>query len=181
MRLETAAGEVEAEVRGDRVRLSLPPPEDRGELVLEAAGERVVGRQVLAGSPHFVTFVDRPGSWPLERIAPVLRRHPCFDPGGTNVDVAGIVPDGTLVVRTWERGVERETLSCGSGAVAAAFAAERAGAPRPVRVLPASGIPLEVDFAGPAQAPTAAFLTGDARVVFEGRVPPEATEGFPRR
>jgi diaminopimelate epimerase len=179
MRLVTAAGELEAEVRGAQVRLSLPAPEDRGELALEACGQRVVGRHVLAGSPHFVTFTERPAHWPLERIAPVLRRHPRFDPAGTNVDIAAIAPDGRIVVRTWERGVERETLSCGSGAVAVAFAAHRAGAGRPLSVLPASGIPLEVDFTGPAQAPTAALLTGDARFVFETRLRPEATEGFP--
>jgi diaminopimelate epimerase len=181
MRLETAAGELSAEVRGARVRLSLPPPEDHGELALEACGERVTGRHVVAGAPHFVTFTDRPAHWPLERIGPVLRRHPRFDPGGTNVDVAGIEPDGRIAVRTWERGVERETLACGSGAVAVAFAAHRAGAERPLCIVPASGIPLEVDFSGPARAPHGAFLTGDARVVFEGRLPPEATEGFPPR
>jgi diaminopimelate epimerase len=181
MRLDTAAGEVEAELRGTHVRLTLPPPTDLGALVIDDVGERVEGRHVVAGAPHFVTFVADPARWPLERMGPLLRRHPRFGPAGTNVDVVRHAADRTLHVRTWERGVERETLSCGSGAVAAALAAGLAGADLPLTVVPASGIPLEVDVAGSAQAPRAVLLTGDARVVFEGRLFSESTQWFPSR
>ena len=81
-----------------------------------------------------------------------------------------------MAVRTWERGVERETLACGSGAVAVAFAAWLDGHADRFTVIPASGIPLDVGFGEPG----AVQLTGDARVVFEGRLGRESTHGFPR-
>jgi diaminopimelate epimerase len=95
-----------------------------------------------------------------------------------NVDVVAVDPSG-VAVRTWERGVEGETLACGSGAVAAALVARRHGAPETVRVVPASGIPLTVNLPGPAEAPTGAVLEGDARVIFEGELRSEGVEGFP--
>ena len=78
-------------------------------------------------------------------------------------------------MRTWERGVEGETLSCGSGAVATAFVARSSGGPRRVSVIPASGIPMSVVFPGDPGSPDAALLEGDARWVFEGVLSPEAT------
>ena len=100
----------------------------------------------------------------------MLRRHPRFGREGTNVDLVASRPDGVLAIRTWERGVERETLACGSGAVAAAYVAAKVDAERVLRVLPASGVPLEVEIVGPLAEPTAVRLSGEARFVFEGRL-----------
>ena len=175
MILETMAGEVPAEVAGDVVRLRLAVPRDAGRLSLDIGDEQIEGRWIVAGSPHFVTFVEAPEQVPLERWGPAVRRHPRFGREGVNFDVARRPCERRMAVRTWERGVERETLACGSGAVAAAFAAWLNGHGDRITVIPASGIPLEVSFgeSGTVQ------LTGDARVVFEGRLGPEATHGFP--
>ena len=97
-----------------------------------------------------------------------------FGPEGTNLDVASDDPGGILRIRTWERGVEGETLACGTGAVAAAMARRLAGGETPIDVLPASGVGLTVDLPGPADHPDAAILEGDARWVLEGTVGPEA-------
>jgi diaminopimelate epimerase len=176
MVLETAAGEVPATVLGEHVRLALPPPRDAGAVTLEVRRERLAGRWILAGAPHFVVFVEDPGRFPLERWGPIARHHRRFGPGGVNVDAVGWAGAGTLAVRTWERGVERETLACGSGAVAAAFAA--AGARRrTLRVVPASGIPLEVAFERRAGAVRGVQLTGDARFVFDARLDPGGLAG----
>lgn len=186
MLLETAAGEVRAEVRSDTVRLVLPAPRDLGELALDLVHERVSGRRIDAGSPHFVIFVEDPALAPLDRWGPLIRSHAAVGRVGVNVDVAGWDRSSrrglpVLALRTWERGVEGETLACGSGAVAAAFAARLGGAGEHVVVVPASGVALEVELPGAAQAPQAAVLVGDARFVFEGELGDEATSGFPER
>jgi diaminopimelate epimerase len=171
--LETSAGDVLADVSDETVVLRLPRPTDIGPLSLELERETLSGRHVVAGAPHFVMLVDDPGSAPLERWGPGVRRHSRFEPEGVNVNVIRI--EGSNVeLRTWEKGVERETLACGSGAVAAALTARAHGAGDRIRVTPASGIPLEVRFVSTGEV----TLGGDARVVFEGRVMPEALGGF---
>ena len=162
-------------ISGESVRLVLPPPVDRGMESVVLDGEAIDGRRVDAGVPHFVVFVPDVSAAPLARWAPPIRRDPRFGAAGTNVDVAQRLADGSLATRTWERGVEGETLACGSGAVAAAFAARLDGQAGPVCVVPASGIALQVDFGENAEE---VRLTGDARVVFEARVGAEATWGF---
>jgi diaminopimelate epimerase len=173
--LETSIGEVRAEVSDRLVRLVLPAPRDAGEVAIELDAETVVGRAVDAGVPHFVVFVEGVADAPLDRWGPALRRHERFGPAGANVDLVALARDGRLDLRTWERGVEGETLACGSGAVAAALAARIRGGPPRSRIVPASGIPLEVELPGSVETPDAAILTGDARLVFEARLAPDAT------
>ncbi len=178
MVLSTAVGEVPAEFTGLGVRLTLPPPEDRGPLAVELeTGERVQGRHVVAGVPHFVIEVEDVDRAPLARWGPPLRRHEAFGAAGTNVDVTQGTAGGTLSVRTWERGVEGETLSCGTGAVAAAYVWWLTRGSQPSRVVPAAGVPLGVTFTGAPEAPGEVRLEGDARVVFATTLAPEAT-GF---
>lgn len=178
MILETAIGDVAADVRNARVRLTLPPPTDEGAWAIEVDERKLTGQRILAGVPHFVVFVDDPGDCPLERWGPAVRHHPSFGAQGTNLDVVGRGSGGALLLRTWERGVERETLACGSGALAAAFAVRMSGAGERFCVIPASGVPLEVELPGPAHAPSTARLTGDARFVFEGELDAEGVPGF---
>ncbi len=178
MTLETAAGSVRAEITGDCVSVALPLPEDLGDRCVEAGGRRFEGRLVAAGVPHFIVRVAAVSEAPLEVWGPALRRHPSFGPSGTNVDLVEARADA-LSIRTWERGVEGETLACGSGAVAAAWA-HRALAPGagPVAVVPRSGVPLRVEFAGRGGLPETAILTGDARLVFEATLSDEAVSGW---
>ena len=175
MVLATDDGEIPAEVRDTCVRLELPAPIDHGEREAVCAGVTHLGRFVTAGIPHFVVFVEDPAAAPLESWGPALRRHPVFGSDGTNVNLVAV--DGArLRLRTWERGVERETLCCGSGAVAAALAARLRGAPERLEVRPAGGIPVGVELPGSATAPDHAVLEGEARVLFRGEVDPEAWE-----
>ncbi len=177
MTLETAVGEVSAVVGEKDVRLVLPPPRDRGELELPAGGAVRRGRFVIAGVPHFVIPVDDVGRAPLEIWGPELRRHEAFGPDGANIDLvspgAGEVHD----LRTWERGVEGETLACGTGAVATAAALCLAGGPGRVRLRPRSGAVLEIALAGEPGSFTRVEMIGDARFVFDGRLDPEALGG----
>lgn len=179
MVLETTAGEVEAEVLGERVKLRLPPPTDAGQVEIDIGPERLVGRSIVAGVPHFVTWVGEVATAPLARWGPAVRRHPRFAPAGVNVDLVQVDSAEQLRLRTWERGVEGETLSCGSGAVAAAFASRLNGGAACLTALPASGIALEIRLPGPPDRPEAAEVIGDARVIFVGELDPEASRGFP--
>ena len=181
MVLETAAGELPARVIGEQVELTLPPPVDAGEHHVELSGGELRGRIIRAGVPHFVVPTDDIEGAPLAQWGPALRLHPLFGPEGTNVDLVMSHHDGSCSLRTWERGVEGETLACGSGAVAAAYAERQAGGEETIRVIPASGVPLEVTLPGPPASPSEAILKGDARFVFEGRPSEEATHGFTDR
>jgi diaminopimelate epimerase len=182
MVLETSVGDVRATVEGDhRVRLVLPAPRDRGTVTVELGDESLSGRAILAGVPHFIVRVASAERAPLERWGPLLRRHPRFGREGSNVDLLAVTSEGHLAVRTWERGVEGETLSCGSGAVAAAYAARLDGGDDWARVLPAAGVPLEVGLPGAPEAPEVAILLGDARWIFEAELGTESTVGISER
>lgn len=179
MTLATAAGDVPATVAGGQVRLSLPPPVDRGELALSVAGETFRGRVVLAGVPHLIITVSGLAGYPLDRVGPALRRHPSLGTEGANINLVERDAEGRVHVRTFERGVENETLACGTGAVAAAFAARLAGAGETIVVVPRSGLPLAVTLAGEPSRPAGAELAGDARFVFDGVLDPEAVVSAP--
>jgi diaminopimelate epimerase len=179
MVLETAAGEIRADIEGDRVRLVLAAPRDHGTKALEVCGERIEGRWVIAGVPHFVVRVPAVDVAPLSQWGPAIRRHPEFGEAGTNLDLLAATPAGPLALRTWERGVEAETLACGSGAIAAAFAARLGGAEEWIQILPAGGVMLEVGLPGERTRPDSSILIGDARVIFETELDAEAISGFP--
>jgi diaminopimelate epimerase len=90
--------------------------------------ERIDGMDIHfvdSGVPHAVWFVPDVETVALETIGPFLRYHSCFAPRGTNVNFAAVQTDGSVRVRTYERGVEGETLACGTGATAVAFIGTR--------------------------------------------------------
>jgi diaminopimelate epimerase len=122
--------------------------------------------------------VPRVAEAPLEILGPAARRHPAFGDAGANVDLVEREGTAAIRIRTWERGVEGETLSCGTGAVASAFAERLGGGPESYRVVPTSGVALTVTFPGRPANPEAAVLEGDARFVFEGVLDPEAVAGI---
>jgi len=177
MTLVTAAGEVPATVTGARVSVILPPPEDRGPIELASAGRSFSGRWIRAGVPHVVFPAASLATFPLERHAPGLRAEARLGAEGANVDLVERDARGRIHVRTWERGVEGETLSCGTGAVAAAFAARLAGSEPVVTIVPRSGSELTVELPGEPSRPPSATLTGDARFVFDGSLDPEGSAG----
>lgn len=175
MVLATGYAAIPAAVDGERVTLRLPTPTDvRPWLQLPVAGSTVAGRYLVVGVPQLVVRVAWPDFWQhdLEPPGPLLRNHPALGEGGANVNFVQ-VEDGELSVRSWERGLEGETLSCGSGDVAAALVgvAERwIAAPASVRT--ASGRVLLVEPEGsPPSCP--ARLSGPAEWVAEGTVHPE--------
>ena len=132
-----------------------------------AARRSFTGRLAVVGVPHFVVPVEDAAPLPVAAWGPALRGNRRFAPEGTNVDFVAPAGEGCLAMRTFERGVEAETLACGSGAMAAALWAEREGRPSPVRVLTAGGDTLVVSFR-PSVRGLDLRLAGPAAVAFTG-------------
>jgi diaminopimelate epimerase len=182
MTIETDAGVVGAEIgeRGE-VTLSLPAPQSfRLEHPLDVGGKIVRGSYVMVGVPHYVVFLrDDLWSQNIENIGRAIRRHRELQPHGANANFVVVRDEHAIEVRTYERGVEAETMACGSGVVASVTAAAMFGRVKsPVSVLTRSGITLEVAFDPAAGELRDVRLKGDARVVFRSTVTPETLEGF---
>ena len=165
MRIETPAGVVRAEVLPPLVRLHLPPPKDwRMNLSIAWQGSNLTVHSVNTGVPHAICVVDDLAGVDVAPLGALIRRHALFAPAGTNADFIQLAGPDALAIRTYERGVEAETLACGTGIAAAALIAERLGLVRgPVQVQTAGGDTLEV-----ALSPLT--LTGPAEHSFRGTV-----------
>ena len=125
------------------------------------------------GVPHTVVQLDDVDTNidPIKTLAPAIRLHADFAPQGTNVNFVRYDTNGTVQLRTYERGVESETLACGTGATAAAIVAARINHfHTPVHVLTAGGYVLTVDFTAEQDTFTSVTLTGPAETVFEGDI-----------
>jgi len=124
---ETDAGRYYAalsEEHPDRVRLYVPPATQLDLDVAVGASTPGPVHFIYTGTEHLVTFVPDLKAVPLKEWGPVLRTDPRVQPTGANVNVATVDEEGALHVRTYEKGVEEETLSCGTGVLAVAAVAE---------------------------------------------------------
>jgi len=120
------------------------------------------------GSPHYVRFVERVKEYPVLTEGRTIRYSDEFKPTGANANFVEVVDQDTLAVRTYERGVENETLSCGTGVTAVALAASTRGYKSPVKIQVLGG-ELSVEFkAGQGGTFHDIFLIGPARKVFDG-------------
>ncbi len=147
MVFDTLAGPIRAWVQGAVVKLEMVPPSAAfQDLELEAGGRRLSLDGVNTGVPHAVLLVDDLEAAPVRELGRAVRFHQHFAPAGTNVNFAA-VQGGELWIRTYERGVEDETLACGTGAVASALVAGARGLLQPpITVRVRSGERLTVHF-----------------------------------
>lgn len=169
---ETAAGVITATFQGERVTVNLTDPCALClNLPLEAAGTRLTVHTLDTGVPHAVVFVPDAETAPVNVWGAALRHHPHFAPRGTNVNLVQVLGPGRIRVRTYERGVEGETLACGTGVTAAALITARLhGLAPPVQVQVQGGDTLAVDFDRDGDRFVNVRLTGPADFVFEGRM-----------
>lgn len=173
---ETIAGTLAADMVGENVRIAMSEPKD----LKMATGTTVPGLDaaihfVNTGVPHAVAFVD--GGQFFEELdvfnhGRAIRQHADFAPAGTNANFATVISPGHIEIRTYERGVEDETLACGTGMVACALVHHLlTGAPSPIKVDVAGGDTLEIGFEKSGdQSFTKVTLTGPADFVFEGEI-----------
>jgi diaminopimelate epimerase len=152
------------------VSVSLTQPRDlRLHQEVKLTSGPVVLHSLNTGVPHAVLFVPDADKAMLETLGPEIRRHSHFAPKGTNVNFAQVLGPNRIRVRTYERGVEGETLACGTGVTATALISARVhNFKSPVQVQVQGGDRLEVSFSERDGEFTSVKLTGPADFVFEG-------------
>ena len=170
LRIQTQAGLVTLQIRGQEVQVSMTEPTKlRLGRKLVVAGRKVVVDFLNTGVPHAVLFVRSVRSIDVAKQGRAIRYHSAFAPSGTNVNFVEIGRGNRIHVRTYERGVEGETLACGTGVVASSILSNlRRGLRSPILVTTRGGDHLRVGFSmvnGQARKVT---LQGPARIVYTG-------------
>lgn len=174
--VETISQMVEASLDGDLVSVKMPQPFDIQYFTTISINETPLTVHYLnTGVPHVVIFVRDIEDDSLMKIASSVRHHPSFSPKGANVNFVavskgnGTISDHTIYVRTYERGVEGETLACGTGAAASAIAAAHVhGLQCPITVSPKSKDLLHITFTGSHHSPENLILSGPAVKICDG-------------
>lgn len=173
MSFETGAGQMEAEIVDEGVKLQMGEPNNIGlNLEIPLKEGKYTLHKINTGVPHAVSFVDNLEEVDVKGLGSQIRYHSQFQPEGTNADFVQVVDGRTLKMRTYERGVEDETDACGTGAVAAAtiaFSLKKV-TEIPVRVESRGGEVLKVYFNSEGQKVTNVYLEGEARTVYEGEL-----------
>lgn len=179
MSFRTLAGIIEAEIKEPRVKIRMTPPHGlEPDLNVEAEQRSFRLHFINTGVPHVVCFLENDRA--LEEMnvfhwGRLLRRHRRFQPAGSNVNFALVRDANHMAIRTYERGVEDETLACGTGSIASALVAAAKGMARsPVEVRTRSGETLTIYFDNPSTGTATEFsqvyLEGDAKVVYEAEL-----------
>lgn len=174
---ETAAGLIRAQVSGRSVTIRLTDPHSLTlNEPISLRGQTIMVSSVNTGVPHVVVTTATVDEVDLPSLGREIRFHPRFEPAGVNVNF--ICPEltaGGIRIRTYERGVEAETLSCGTGAVAGALvAAMQLDMTSPVRVLPRSGDALTVFFEQRDSRFHDIRQEGEVRFIYSGELGAEA-------
>jgi len=153
------------------IKINWQPPKVIDEnIMIDVGGSNVSGSYVDTGSPHVVLIVDDLNLQPVSQIGKDIRYNPAFAPGGTNVNFIKFVK-GKIHIRTYERGVENETLACGTGAVAAAIIGFRKFEIQPpIILITKGGDELIVNFNIDGSKYFNVSLTGPAKKIYSGEI-----------
>ena len=176
MSFETGAGIIDAEVKGDTVKVKLTEPHGiRANISVMIDGKSLEVNFINTGVPHAVLFVQDLDGYDVFNMGRKIRYHKEFQPEGTNANFMEVIDRHVIRIRTYERGVEDETLACGTGAVASALISSSRGlVESPVDVKVKSGETLKIYFHKMDQGFEDIYLEGKANVVYEGRIWDEA-------
>ncbi len=169
---ETIAGVIGATFPDGAVRIAMSEPFDlKMGLDLEILGEKVTVHSVNTGVPHAVAVGENLENADVVRIGREIRNHARFAPAGTNANLMEARGEREIAIRTYERGVEDETLACGTGMVACAIVHhELTGAESPISVQVRGGDTLRVDFDHADDSYQNVKLTGPADFVYQGKI-----------
>ncbi|MEW6388665.1 MAG: diaminopimelate epimerase [Thermodesulfobacteriota bacterium] len=170
--LSTLAGVIRAEVHDRQVRVGMTGVGDfHLHMDIPLHDRTLQGHFLKVGVPHVVVLAADLEKVPVQQWGKQIRFHPLFQPAGTNANFLLLKGPHSLEVRTYERGVEDETLACGTGAVAAALIAARLGqVTSPVMVQTRGGEVLTVSFQEQGSTLTDVALEGEALVVYQGEL-----------
>ncbi len=176
MVFETEVGPIHARMEDRRVLLKMTEPRDlRLDVPLDLDGRRMTVHGVNTGVPHAVVLPNGNEAFDVVETGRRIRYHEAFAPAGANVNFLSQGKDGRWINRTYERGVEDETLACGTGCVAGALILSRVtGHPSPIHLLTRSGGTLTIRFRERDGRYEEVHLEGDARVVYSGHLTEEA-------
>lgn len=176
MMFETLAGPVSAEVKGRMVKVMMPDPFGlRLDLGLSLqSGWRSVDF-INTGVPHVVVQVEDLEDHPVVEQGRAIRYHETFASEGTNANFMRVMASDALEIRTYERGVEDETLACGTGCIASALVASVRGmVDSPVRVRTRGGEELKIHFLKEEKAFSRVWLEGSTSIVYKAELDEEA-------
>lgn len=169
---ETLAGVIRAEVQGPMVKVKLTPPGNhRQGLEVVFNGSTYQVESINTGVPHAIVFSADVDAEDVDSLGRAIRYHEVFAPAGANVNLVQKQEKGTLKVRTYERGVEGETLACGTGCVASALiASRRFKLPSPVTVETRGGETLKIHIDPRNGGEPDVCLEGLTKITFDGRI-----------
>jgi len=176
MTFETKAGLYAAQIVGNNVKLQMSDTKDLrlGFPIALSDGAYEISF-ANSGVPHAVFFVDDLDGTDVFKIGRETRYDKDFEPRGTNANFISIVDENNFKIRTYERGVEDETLACGTGCIASAVVAGAYGKVKsPVNAHTQGGFTLRVYFDLKPGGAENVFLEGDARIIYKGFMLEEA-------
>ena len=176
MTFETLTGPVSSEVNGRIVKVLMPDPSKVSldlDLQFQQGWKRI--DFVNTGVPHVVIGVDNLADHPVKEQGRAVRYNSHFSPEGTNADFMELAGPDQLAMRTYERGVEDETLACGTGAMACALVASVRGMVNsPVKVKTLGGEELTIHFNKRGAFFDHVWLEGNTSIVYQAQLNPEA-------
>ena len=176
MTFETPAGIMEAEINRERVKIKMSEPKDLAlhrKILVE--GEEYLLHSVNSGVPHAVLFCKNLEEVPVQDLGRRIRFHEAFSPAGTNVNFIDVTDSHHISIRTYERGVEDETLACGTGAVASALASSALDlVDSPVFLRTRGGEVLVIYFQREGWKFREVLMEGNTAVAYEGELWEEA-------
>lgn len=167
-------------IEGDMVTIEMSDPtEIKWDLTLALDQNRVLAHYLDTGVPHVVIFTSPISDVDVQTLGSEIRHHPSFKPRGSNVNFVEVEDNEVIHIRTFERGVEAETLACGTGATAAAITAAKCyGLHSPIAVKTKSQDLLYISFEQNEGIFEKITLTGPAERVFTGQFPLIRTPSF---
>jgi diaminopimelate epimerase len=176
LKFETLAGILTAQVEEKKVKLEMTKPLGlKLDESLLVDGKKQVFSSINTGVPHAVLFVEDLEGGDIVPMGRAIRFHSHFAPNGTNVNFIRLEKGSQLSIRTYERGVEDETLACGTGAVASALIAALKGFVKsPVSIKTRGGEILIVHFEIEAKEVKKVFFEGDVHIIYEAEMWEEA-------
>lgn len=176
MTFETLAGPISAEVMDRVVKVLMPVPSGiKKDIEISLMPGWISVDFINTGVPHVVIQVEGLHDHPVVEQGRSIRYHSMFSPAGTNANFISVKGPDCIEIRTYERGVEDETLACGTGAIASALIADLRGmVSSPVRVATRGGEELKIYFNREGDSFGEVWLEGETSIIYKGQLHEEA-------